>query len=485
MPRRALNHFLVELLDSRLLFSAAVSPQQRISQATALHLGGYNLVALSRPPVLQTKALTQTAVQPTLAPASTTPLVAPTITFSSADALQIRISGTAASGGSGTYTYQWHRSTTPGFTPNADNVIANATSLALTDSSAQPDVPYFYILEADDGTSAAFSNQAMGALLLQTAPVAFPYETSSVVIGYLGSSTWAINTGSGQVPQLVDQDLHTAYPQASFTTINGASSGTGTANFLPGQPLSNALKSAMQSASGYKVLRMMIGSNDARNGMPVSTWLANMSAIINDALTWPVDEIVLEEIGIRMDGGNSTLNLIRQYNAARSSLLGPKVVLGTSFTFENQADHLNWLGGDNIHQTTTGQMNLAANQAAEFASLFTVPAVPLTASSPVTDSTGTQITVTLSESACTPGTGVGGFVLSGTSATVTSWTISGTTLTLTLDNRILKGQVVTLSGLSGALQDAAGTPMTAFSALTITNNSELGSIRSGLRVQLS
>ena len=33
-----------------------------------------------------------------------------------------------------------------------------------------------------------------------------------MMLAYIGSSTWAINQGSGQVPQLVDQDLRTEFP---------------------------------------------------------------------------------------------------------------------------------------------------------------------------------------------------------------------------------------------------------------------------------
>src|SRR4029078_2589932 len=108
---------------------------------------------------------------------------------------------------------------------------------------------------------------------------------------------------------------------ATMSMFNGAQSGQTTTSFLPGNYYNGLVKSAVIAASGYKVLRLMIGSNDAANNVPLSSWLTNMQAIISDALTWPVDAIVVEEIGVRLDRGDATLDLIRQYNAARSNLV--------------------------------------------------------------------------------------------------------------------------------------------------------------------
>ncbi len=301
-------------------------------------------------------------------------LTAPTASLSSATSTEVDLSATVSAGGSGNYTYQWYRGTSAGFVPSPSTLLAGANGLTLADTSGlAPDVPYFYLLGASDGTSTVYSNQVIGALSIPTLPITIPYQVGPVLLASIGSSTWAINQGSGQVPTLIDSDLRSQFPGVNFTTFNGAVSGTTTSNFLPGQPFNNAVKTAVMNFNGYKVLRLMIGSNDAAGGRPVSAWLANMQTIIQDALTWPVDLIVLDEIGVRLDGGNATLDLIRQYNAARSSLLGPKVVLGTAYTFENQALNLSQLSGDNIHQNNAGQIVLAANQATEVSSLFTAP----------------------------------------------------------------------------------------------------------------
>jgi len=303
-------------------------------------------------------------------------------------------------------------------------------------------------------------------------PLDLPRQSGPVVVGYLGSSTWAINQGSGQVPSLIDQQLRSAYPGISLTTINGAVGGTGTGNFMPGQPYNATLKAALQAATGYKVLRMMIGSNDAAAGVPVTTWQANMQTIITDALSWPVDRVVLEEIGVRLDQGNATVNLIRQYNAARGTLVGPRVVLGTAYTFENQIDHLNTLSPDNIHQTNAGQLLLAADQVTEVARLF-ADVTPPTVVAAATDTDGVRITVTLSEAVGTA-SGSAGWALSGTSAAIYSWNVSGNVLTLLLSGRVSAGETVGLSGSAGVIQDVAGNAMTAFAGVSVTNNAFLG-----------
>lgn len=88
---------------------------------------------------------------------------------------------------------------------------------------------------------------------------------------------------------------------------------------------------------------------------------------------------------------------------------------------------------------------------------------------------GVTLTATLSESGCTPASGTGGFTLGGTTATVASWAISGTTLTLTLSSTVYSGETVTLSYSRAAttddIADAAGNFLADFSAAAVTNSS--------------
>jgi hypothetical protein len=101
-----------------------------------------------------------------------------------------------------------------------------------------------------------------------------------------------------------------------------------------------------------------------------------------------------------------------------------------------------------------------------------------TLSGAATATDGATITATLSESGCVAdggGTsGTGGFTLSGTSATVASWAISGTTLTLTLSGTVLSTDTVTYayarSTTTDDIKDAAGNYLADFSGVAVTNN---------------
>lgn len=88
---------------------------------------------------------------------------------------------------------------------------------------------------------------------------------------------------------------------------------------------------------------------------------------------------------------------------------------------------------------------------------------------------GTTITATLSESGCLPSSGTGGFTLSGTSVSVSSWAISGTTLTLTLSGSVIAGETVLLSyaraSTTDDIYDTANNYLADFTNASVTNNS--------------
>jgi len=76
----------------------------------------------------------------------------------------------AATGGTGPYTYQWYKSLTTGFTPGAGNLIAGATSLALSDSGLLAGTTYFYkVVSIDTGAGNATITSAQ--LQVGTVPV--------------------------------------------------------------------------------------------------------------------------------------------------------------------------------------------------------------------------------------------------------------------------------------------------------------------------
>lgn len=109
------------------------------------------------------------------------------------------LSATAATGGTGPYTYQWYRSTTTGFTVGVGNLISGATALTLADTGLVPSTGYFYKLVATDTghsndtveytqlavatTQPVLSQNQFGmTTLLGVIDLRFPFNTVSVQI---------------------------------------------------------------------------------------------------------------------------------------------------------------------------------------------------------------------------------------------------------------------------------------------------------------
>lgn len=77
----------------------------------------------------------------------------------------VNLSATAATGGTGPYTYQWYRSTTSGFTPGGGNILAGKTALTLADTGLTPGTLYYYkLVVTDTGASSATAEYAQLAV---------------------------------------------------------------------------------------------------------------------------------------------------------------------------------------------------------------------------------------------------------------------------------------------------------------------------------
>jgi hypothetical protein len=199
------------------------------------------------------------------------------------------------------------------------------------------------------------------------------------------------------------------------------------------------------------------------------------------------------------------------WRARLGALKDGGVEFGTVYDTENdefEALLSAWLNGTAVAllvlddaKTTTGAQglwadfeitNISKTENLEEAQLCTITAKPTYSSIPpqwvkitgdvtaptlsarTVPSAGTTLTATISESGCTPasGSGTGGFTLAGTSATVASWAIVGTTLTLTLSGTVTSGQTVTLSyGGSAGIKDTSNNLLATFSGASVTNNS--------------
>jgi hypothetical protein len=123
----------------------------------------------------------------------------------------VKITSPAATGGSGPYTYQLHKSTTDGFSPGGGTVIAGATALVNTVTGLIPNTTYYFVMVVTD-TGASNVTDDSAQLTVQTAvPVQsqnqfqqapflgmidmrFPYNTVSVEIDV--SETGTLYAGS-------------------------------------------------------------------------------------------------------------------------------------------------------------------------------------------------------------------------------------------------------------------------------------------------
>jgi hypothetical protein len=87
-------------------------------------------------------------------------LAAGTSTVTGVGATTANLANTGATGGTLTYSYQWYRSTTSGFTPGSGNMVAGATSLTLNDTGLTSETTYYYVLGVTDAASGtAYSTQ--------------------------------------------------------------------------------------------------------------------------------------------------------------------------------------------------------------------------------------------------------------------------------------------------------------------------------------
>lgn len=141
------------------------------------------------------------------------------------------LSATAATGGTGPYTYQWYRSTTTGFSPGGGNIISGATALTLSDSGLVPNTAYFYKVVAtdtgDSNTTVEYTQLAVQTAVPTLSPnqfaqvqylgmidLRFPYNTVAVEIdideagtAYSGTAVKMVDNAGG-VPKVAICDAN-------------------------------------------------------------------------------------------------------------------------------------------------------------------------------------------------------------------------------------------------------------------------------------
>lgn len=123
----------------------------------------------------------------------------------------------AATGGAAPYTYQWYRSTVPGFTPGGGNIIAGAIALALSDSGLVPSTTYYYkVIAIDSGAVASTSAQ----LVVVTAAATLS-QNQFTITPYLGTVDQLLNYNTKQM-QVDSSQAGSLVPGTAVKMIDSA-----------------------------------------------------------------------------------------------------------------------------------------------------------------------------------------------------------------------------------------------------------------------
>ena len=96
-------------------------------------------------------------------------------------ATSVALTSAAATGGTAPYTYQWYRSTVPGFTPSAANDIVGATTLTYTDTGLIPGTQYYYEVVATDAGAVTGNSAELSVLTLMSEISQNSFEQSPYV----------------------------------------------------------------------------------------------------------------------------------------------------------------------------------------------------------------------------------------------------------------------------------------------------------------
>jgi hypothetical protein len=270
------------------------------------------------------------------------------------------LSATAASGGSGTLTYQWYRSTVPNAQGTA---ISGATTMTLSDTGLTNGVAYYYTLVATDGTTSAIYNQV----------AVIPARTLYVgLIGDSWNTTAAPSGSSGVVSTAAAGNILQAKLQALFTdgtkivVNNQGVGGTNGHDWTTGGDLATALANLLtaHNVAGDWLIVCHLGINDSSvtysnpsGGESASQYQSYMQSITTAALAWGARGIVFHGppyIGpINVNHTSNGVALLAQYFGALQALAAtnPSQIFTGVNEFPYFVDNQGDLGGDQVHPT--------------------------------------------------------------------------------------------------------------------------------------
>ena len=145
-----------------------------------------------------------------------------------------QLAATAATAGTGPYTYQWYKSFTTGFTPGSAYLIPGATGLTLTEVSLLPATDYYYsVIVTDTGAGSATATYSQLTVLTTAGSAQDVNQFQQTPL--LGQVTSSLNPGTRSA--VVDGSYSTSSSFLPGTALklvnaNGFTAGLGL-NTLP------------------------------------------------------------------------------------------------------------------------------------------------------------------------------------------------------------------------------------------------------------
>jgi hypothetical protein len=269
--------------------------------------------------------------QTSATPSSSCGLTAGTPSITSVGSTIATVTSTASTHGCATITYQWYRSVVP---TSSGTAVSGATSLTLSDTGLTNGTPYYYVLQATDGTTTI--SYAQLAVIPQKV----------VYIGLIGDSyltTYCPVGGStvtgGAAPAsgfILQQKLQALYRDGTRVIVNNQGvGGTNGNDWAPNGGSMNTAVSAFNSANSIHsawTIMVHLGINDSSvnnssptGGESAAQYQAYMQAIANYFIqTWGALNVIF--IGppyIGSISANHTTNgvsLLSSYQGALTSV---------------------------------------------------------------------------------------------------------------------------------------------------------------------
>lgn len=293
-------------------------------------------------------------------------LTQPTITLGAVTQTTVNFTGVAGTSSTGPVTNQWHRSTTPGFTPSGATALAGQTNPAsLADTGLTANTEYYYLLASTDSFSPPFTNSSKQS-------AAYTWPAVPLIVGGVGDSIMANIPPSGTSNPLSEMGIYLAKLNRGrvVTVSNQGVAGTASYNWTNGSSQLNTaianLNTAFAGYVGVKYVIVMLGANDARpvNHTSQAAYQANIAScctgLINAGYTPVVCYPTWFTDGASSGGlSASDWSYLLSYYPACDGVLSstPGARPGDKSAYIAFADNPTWLT-DGLHPTQYGATQL-------------------------------------------------------------------------------------------------------------------------------